>query len=287
MGIKKRRLLIVGCGDIARRALPQLLRCWRVMALVREREEVLADLGVTQIIGDLDDPNTLNRLAGIAYAVLHTAPPSQATEGDPRTRRLIAVLRRKRLPQCLVYIGTTGVYGDCAGKLASETQPVAPQTNRAKRRVAAENSLRRLGRAGGCRVSLLRAPGIYAANRLPLERLRQGLPVVKDVFTNHIHADDLALACSAALRHGRPNRIINICDDSEWTVDEWFDRLAQAFHLPLPPVVQRSEAQRLLSPMQFSFMNESRRIDNRRMKKELGLKLRHPVIDLEVLTCSG
>jgi len=286
---KKRRLLIIGCGDIARRALPRLLQHWRVIALVREREHALTALGVTQIIGDLDHPKTLNRLAGIAHAVLHTAPPATTTPDDPRTRRLIAVLRRKRLPQRLVYIGTTGVYGDCSGQWVSETQPVAPQTDRAHRRVAAENSLRRLGRRGrrGCRVSLLRVPGIYAAHRLPLARIRQGLPVVEGVFTNHIHADDLALACSVALQRGRPNRIVNICDDSAWTVGEWFNHLAQTFHLPAPPIVSRNDAQRVLSPLQFSFMNESRRIDNRRMKKELGVKLSHPVIHLESLTCSG
>ncbi|MDP2752443.1 MAG: SDR family NAD(P)-dependent oxidoreductase [Rhodocyclaceae bacterium] len=278
----KRRLLIVGCGDIARRTLPQLARHWRIYVLMRERDPSLK--GVTQVIGDLDHLKTLRRLTGLAHAVLYTAPPSTATnDDDPRIRRFMAVLRRGRLPQSLVYIGTTGVYGDCGGQWVTETRPIAPLTNRAQRRVAAEIALRHFGTTG-CRVSLLRVPGIYAANRLPLERIRQGWPVVTEVFTNHIHADDLALACAAALLRGRPNRIYNICDDSEWTVEEWFNRLAQTFHLPLPPSVSRREAQRILSPMQFSFMNESRRIDNRRMKKELGVKLNHPVINMETLT---
>lgn len=258
------------------------MRRWRVYALVRERDAGLAALGVTQIPGDLDCPATLRRLAGLAHAVLHAAPPADAAGGDPRTRRLLAVLRRGSLPRRLVYISTSGVYGDSKGERVAETRAPRPATPRARRRAAAEHLLRRFGADSRCRVSILRAPGIYAADRLPLERLRKGLPVLRaeeDVFTNHIHAADLARACLAALRRGRANRAYNVSDDSALAMGDWFDKLADAFGLPRPPRVGRDEAVRRLTPAQVSFMGESRRLDNGRMKRELKLRLRHPTVD--------
>src|SRR5690606_29508218 len=141
-------------------------------------------------------------LGGLAEAVLHFAPPPGGGDSDPRTARLLAALaRRGSVPRRLVYISTTGVYGDCAGQAVDETRPRRAQTARARRRVDAEDRLRVFGRRNAVRVALLRAPGIYAADRLPLERLRRGDPVLdasEDVHTNHIHADDLArLACAA------------------------------------------------------------------------------------------
>lgn len=294
--VKKRRLLIVGCGDVVRRALPVLTRRWRVYALVRQFDPTLRARGVCQIGGDLDRPASLSRLAGLADAVLHSAPPPTSGEGDPRTRRLLAALaKRSSLPRRLVYISTSGVYGPCGGARVAESRPCAARTERARRRVAAEALLRAAGRRG-MRVCLLRAPGIYAADRLPLERVRRGDPVLRrdeDVFTNHIHAEDLAAACCAALERGRANRAYNVCDDSDLPMGDWFDKLADAFQLPRPPRVTRAEAEQRLSPQMLSFMNESRRLDNTRMKRELKLRLRYPTVDagiraaLENAPCSG
>ncbi|CAG4883988.1 NAD-dependent epimerase/dehydratase [Georgfuchsia toluolica] len=266
-----------------RHALPRLTRHWRVYALVRQRDPMLAALGITQLLGDLDHAPTLRRLRGIAQAVIHSAPPPDSGDIDARTRRLIAALQAGgSLLQRLVYISTTGVYGDCGGARIDETRTLAPLTARARRRVDAETRLRRFGIGSDCRVSILRAPGIYAAERLPLERLRQGLPLFAerdDVFTNHVHGDDLAAACSAALRHGRPNRVYNICDDSTIRMGDWYDQLADAFALPRAPRLPRAEAEQVLPPLQLSFMRESRRIGNERMKRELKLRLRYPTID--------
>lgn len=282
-----RRLLIIGCGDVMRRALPQLKRHWRIYALVRQRDPALAALGVTQLLGDLDRADTLRRLRGIAQVVIHSAPPPDGGDMDPRTRRLVANLvallqAGRSLHQRLVYISTTGVYGDCRGARIDETQTPAPLTARAHRRVDAETQLRRFGIRNSCHVSILRAPGIYAADRLPLDRLRQGLPLFAerdDVFTNHIHADDLAAACIAALRHGKPNRAYNVCDDSDIRMGEWYDKLADRFALPRAPRLPRSEAEKVLPAVQLSFMRESRRIDNARMKRELKLRLRYRTVD--------
>ena len=278
-----RRLLIVGCGDVVRRVLPELVRHWRVLALVREPDEALRALGVLQISGDLDRAATLRRLGGLADAVLHSAPPAEGGDADLRTRRLIAALRQSRsLPRALIYIGTSGVYGDCGGERVTEARPLAPRTARARRRADAERQLRRFGRDSGCRVSILRAPGIYAADRLPLERLRRGDPLFdagEDAYTNHIHAEDLGRACLAALRRGRPNRAYHASDDSALRMGEWFDKLADAFALPRAPRLARAEAEQRLSPLTLSFMGESRRLDNARLHRELKLALRYPTVD--------
>lgn len=279
-----RRLLIIGCGDVMRRTLPQLVLRWQVLALVRRRDPQLAALGVRQIEGDLDQPRTLRRLAGICDAVIHSAPPPAQGSGDPRTRNLIAALQRgKSLPRQLVYISTSGVYGDCGGGLVSETRSPAAQSARAARRVDAEQRLRRFGRQRGrhCRISVLRAPGIYAEDRLPLERLHKRLPLMlhaEDSHTNHIHAADLGRACIAALARAGANRTYNISDDSSLAMGEWFDVLADAFSLPRAPRLPREEVRRLVPPMQWSFMSESRRLDNTRMKRELRLRLRYPTV---------
>jgi nucleoside-diphosphate-sugar epimerase len=285
-----RRLLIIGCGDVMRRALPQLMLRWHVLALVRRRDPQLAALGVTQIEGDLDRPNTLTRLAGISDAVIHSAPPPAQGTSDTRTRNLIAVLQRgKSLPRQLVYISTSGVYGDCGGARVSETHTLAAKSARAMRRVDAEQRLRRFGRRAErhCRICILRAPGIYAADRLPLERLQKGLPLIlhaEDSQTNHIHADDLGRACMAALTRGRDNRVYNVNDDSSLAMGEWFDALADAFSLPRAPRLPREEVRRTVPPMQWSFMSESRRLDNTRMKQELHLDLRYPTVAAGIST---
>lgn len=280
---------------MVRRILPDLTRRWRVYALVRQDDATLAAFGVTQIIGDLDRPSSLHRLAGLADAVLHSAPPPERGNRDPRTRRLVAVLRQASLPRRLIYISTSGVYGNCDGERVAETRSLHPQTARAQRRVDAEGILRRFGRESTCRVSILRAPGIYAGDRLPLERLRKGLPVWRpeqDSWTNHIHAEDLGRACIAALKLGRPNRAYNVSDDSDLPMGEWFDKLADAFDLPRPPRVGRGEAPSVLPQTQLSFMNESRRLDNRRLKRELGFRFRYATVDAGIAaakgqTCSG
>lgn len=270
---------------MARRALPLLTQRYRVYALVRATDSTLAaeltKYGVVQIRGDLDHPASLRRLAGLADLVLHLAPPPEQGQRDTRTRHLIAALQRgKNLPRRLVYISTSGIYGDCGGALIDETRRVYPRTARARRRVDAEAQLRRWGRSvSGPRVSILRAPGIYAAERLPLERIRRGDPVLRsedDVFTNHIHADDLAHSALAALRFGSANRAYHVSDDTGLRMADWFDAVADAGKLPRPPRVSRAEAATLLTPLVLSFMGESRRLDNTRLKQELKMRFAYP-----------
>ena len=280
-------LLVVGCGDVGLRVLRLLRGRWRLLALTSSpaRAPELRAAGAVPLVGDLDRPETLGRLAALADAVLHLAPPpGQGGPADPRTRALVRALGRGGRLRALVYGSTTGVYGDAGGRRFDETRAVAPATDRARRRVDAETCLRRFGLTAGVRVSILRIPGIYATDRPggdPRERVLRGMPVLvpaDDVYTNHVHADDLARACVAALQRGRPQRVVNVSDDSELKMGDYFDLAADLAGLPRPRRVARADAERELGPMTLSFMSESRRLDNRRLKHELRLRLRYPTV---------
>jgi nucleoside-diphosphate-sugar epimerase len=279
-----RRLLIVGCGDVALRLLPLLRGRFRQYALsrTRERDALLRSLGVTPLAGDLDRPDSLARLAGLSHDVLHFAPPPGAGERDSRTANLIRALQKSRsIPQRLVYLSTSGVYGDCAGAVVAEHARLHPQTERARRRADAERRLRAFGLASGAAVVILRVPGIYAADRLPLARLRAGTPALEDAddaYSNHVHAADLARIVLAALARGRRQRAYNACDGDWIKTGAYFDLVAERFGLPRPPRVSRAEAERTLPESSMSFLRESRRLDNRRLRRELRLRLHYPSV---------
>ena len=339
--LRRPRVLIVGCGDVGLRCARRLLARSvpaRVIALTTraERAGVLRAEGLTPIVGDLDAPRTLRRLAGLAPTVLHLAPPPPHGDDDPRTRALIAALGRRRrhrparpaapaegrlrhlrqaardplepsrfapgagvrskrriVPEAfstawpgarlrLVYASTSGVYGDCAGAFIDETRPVRPANARAKRRVAAERQLRRASARGAVAASIVRIPGIYARERLPLARIEQRKPALledEDVYTNHIHADDLAAIMLRVAVRGRIGRVVHACDDTVLKMGAYFDRVADEFGLPRVPRVAREAAQRSLDPATLSFMRESRRLSNVRLKRELGVTLRYPTVD--------
>jgi nucleoside-diphosphate-sugar epimerase len=279
-------LLIVGCGDIGMRVARLLRGRWRTIGLITssERCDQLRAAGVVPLVGNLDDAPTLTRLAGLAEAVLHLAPPPPTGHADTRSAHLLRALALKNGVRRIVYASTSGVYGDCGGARIDETRGVNPGTERARRRVDAELRLRRYGRVFGARVSLLRIPGIYAGDRVgghPRERLARGTAVLAaqdDVYTNHIHADDLARACVAALYRGRAQRIVHVCDDTEMKMGDYFDLAADRCGLSRPPRLTRAEAAAALPPTLLSFMSESRRLDNRRLKQELRLRLRYPTV---------
>ena len=287
---RRERVLIIGCGDVGQRAARVLGSASRVLALTSNAERVpaLRAQGITPLRGNLDDPQSLRRLAGLATRVLHLAPPPSGDlvdwRLDPRTRALTRALVQRSLPSALVYGSTSGVYGDCQGRWVDESTPAKPLTPRAWRRVDAEAAVHWLGRATGVRTTALRIPGIYASDReggTPRERLQRGTPVLRaedDVFTNHIHADDLARACVLALWRGRPQRNVNVVDDTELKMGDYFDLAADLYGLPRPPRVARDAAGDQLPLMLLSFMSESRRLRNQRMKLELGLRLHYPTV---------
>ncbi len=255
-----------------------------VLSASGSRAAELHEHGVRVIKGDLDRPSSLRRLAGLAQRVLHLAPPPADAWVDPRTRALARALRLRAPPNVLVYGSTSGVYGDCGGDLVSETRAVHADTPRARRRIDAERTVRFLGLASGVRTSILRIPGIYAPDRsngTPRRRLLAGTPVLDeqdDVFTNHIHADDLARACIAALWRGRSQRVYNTNDDTRLKMGDYFDLAADLYGLPRPPRLARDAARAELPLSMLSFMGESRRLDNTRLKRELRLVLRYPTV---------
>jgi nucleoside-diphosphate-sugar epimerase len=287
---RRQRILIVGCGDVGQRVAAQLPPRIRLLALTSSAEKIdaLRSQRITPLLGNLDQPDTLRRLSGIATRVLHLAPPPSENlpdwRRDPRTLALLRVLRLRGLPDAVVYGSTSGVYGDCEGAWVNEARSVNPGTPRAERRVDAEQQLRFFGRATGTRVHTLRIPGIYAPNReggTPRRRLLKGTAVLQaedDVYTNHIHADDLARACIAALWRGKPQRSTNVSDDTELKMGDYFDLAAGLYGLPRPPRLSRHTAQQQLPLMLLSFMGESRRLDNQRLKRELRVQLRYPTV---------
>ena len=283
---RRQRVLIVGCGDIGLRVAASLQQRTKVLALTSSaaRLQELRSLGIVPLAGNLDRALTLSRLAGLAQRVVYLAPPASEGWTDPRVQALLRALRLRAAPVQLVYGSTSGVYGDCGGAWVDETRAVNAGTARAARRVDAESRVRFFGRSSGASVQILRIPGIYAPDReggTPRARLQKGTPVLRaedDVYTNHIHSDDLARACVAALWKGRPQRIYNVCDHTVLKMGDYFDLAADLYQLPRPPRVARDSAQQQLPTMLLSFMSESRRLVNRRMTQELGLRLRYPTV---------
>lgn len=283
---RRERVLIVGCGDVGVRVAKHMQGRVKLFALTSQpgRRELLRSHGLTPLQGNLDSAHSLRRLAGLATRIIHLAPPSPDASGDPRTKNLVRALRLRSQPRSSVYGSTSGVYGDCGGDWVAETRPAHADSPRAQRRTHAEAHMRFWGLSSGARTSILRIPGIYAQDReggTPRARLLKGTPVLQeqdDVYTNHIHADDLARACCLALWRGAPQRAYNVNDDSDMKMGDYFDLAADLYSLPRPPRIAKEGAAEQLPLMLLSFMNESRRMVNTRMKRELRLQLQHPTV---------
>jgi nucleoside-diphosphate-sugar epimerase len=270
----KPRLLIVGCGEVGLGIVARLNRRFRVFATTTSpsRCAPLREAGAVPLVLDLDD-RPARPLAGLASRVVCLVPPAPSGAHDTRVARLLRLLRVP--PQRFVYISTTGVYGDRGGQWTDETARPSPLTDRARRRVDAE----RRARARPWHAAVLRVPGIYGADRMPLERLRRATPAPladEDVLTNHIHIEDLARICAAALFRSGPRRIYNAVDDSCLRLGEYLDLVADAFGLARAPRLPRDALRQAVSPMQFTFFEESRRLANRRIKRELRVRLQYP-----------
>jgi len=270
------RLLIVGCGDIGRGIVARLQGRFRIFAVTRSVEHLapLRAAGAVPLLVDLDRDD-LERLGQLAPRAIVLAPTSPDGRIDRRSLRLLKVLRPQ--PHRLVYMSTTGIYGDKQGRQVDETTTPLPVTDRAHRRLDAERRMR----ASPWRAAVLRVPGIYGPHRLPLERLQRAIPVPlpeEDVVTNHIHAHDLARICIAALFRAAPRRVYNAVDDSELLLGQYIDLVADRAGLPRPPRLSRKELRQAVSAMQYSFMTESRRIGNRRLKSELKVRLQYPTV---------
>ncbi|WP_028081600.1 SDR family oxidoreductase [Solimonas soli] len=279
------RALVAGCGDIGQRVARRLRDLGReVTAIVRDRQkaDALRAQGIATRLEDLDAP----RDAGEWPLVFWFAPPST---GDLRDARLRGWLAAQRGPVArLVYISTPAVYGDCGGRWIDEDEPIAPRSERGRRRADAEQALRDWQAAGRGEVVILRVPGIYGPGRLPVERLRQRLPVLRaeeSPYSNRIHADDLAEAALHAAVHGRAGRAYHIADGTPTTMADYFTRCARLLGLPEPPQVSYEEARRVLTPAMWSFMEESKRLRVERMRGELSFTPRYPDLRTGLPAC--
>ncbi len=277
-------VFIVGCGDIGER-VAQLWQAREVTVSGLARSPAsrarLESKGIAAVHGDLDDIRSLTALPAHNALIYYFAPPPGGG-ADLRMAHFLGAVPPDRLPNKIVYLSTSGVYGDHQGGWVNEDTPPNPQTLRAKARLAAETALLDWGQIKKIPVVILRVGGIYGPGRLPIGRIKQGLPVVRREeapYTNRIHADDLARVCVAAAEHGTNRRIYNVCDGEHSTMTDYFNAVADCLGLPKPPQISLAEAQRTLSPEMLSYLNESRRMDNRRIREELGVALLYPTLE--------
>ena len=284
-------VLIIGCGDIGERVARLERSEGRAVAgLVRSQGSArrLRAVGIQPITADLDDPASLNNFPVKDAVVYYFAPPPDAGVTDPRLEAFVASMTPSNLPQRMVLISTTGVYGDCRGEWVTEDRPPNPQVDRARRRLAAETALQAWSKKIAVPIVILRVPGIYGPGYLPEKRLRAGEPVLREEespYSNRIHADDLARICIAAARHVRPNLLYNVSDGHPTTMTDFFFRVADVLGISRPPAVSLAEARRRLGEGMLSYLAESKRIDNRRMREELGVELMYPDLAAGLASC--
>lgn len=282
--------LIIGCGYVGTRLARQYLGQGDIPQGVVATEQSRLRLDAAGIVGrrlniDSDD---LGALQAKGVRLFLMAPPTAAGATDTRTRRLVEAFLRHGQPRRILYISTTGVYGDCGGDWVDETRPARPAVDRARRRWDAEQVLRGWSLASGAELIILRVAGIYGPGKLPLERIRRRLPLVRPEdapWSNRIHVDDLVSACIAAMERGRNGAVYNVCDGHPSTMTDYFFRVADAVGLERPPVIPLAEAEARLSAGMMSYMRESRRLSNRKMCEDLGIELRFPTLTAGLTDC--
>lgn len=284
-------VLIAGCGDIGLRVAQRLQAAGRrVTGLVASARgsERLRTAGVAMCRCDLDRAAPATGCIPDGGSVVYLVPPPPAGESDSRVQRFLDVLGRGVVPRRIVYISTSAVYGDCGGAWIAEDQPLRPTSARGRRRLDAERRLQAWTEIRETRLVILRVPGIYGPGKLPLARLRDGLPVLREAeapWTNRIHADDLAAICVAALTAPDPSGVYNVSDGHPSNMTDYFNRVADAAGLPRPPAVSRAEAEGVLTTGMLSFLQDSRRMKNDRLLCELGITLLYPDLEAGLAAC--
>lgn len=278
-------VLIIGCGDVGVRVARLVQESGgRAAGLVRSDEsaERLRLHGIEPVMGNLDDSISLSGLSVAGKLVYYFAPPPGGGPFDSRMRNFCKVFDSTELPGKIIYISTSGVYGDCGEEWVTEETPINPQTSRAQRRADAEATLQEWGRQHNVPVVILRVTGVYGPGRLPLARIEQGHPVLREEEsppTNRIHADDLAMVCLQAAEKADDGDIFNVSDGQPGTMTQFFNAISDLLELPKLPQVDMLEAKRIMNPMMLSYLMEARRMNNQKMMEVLGLTLQYP--DLE------
>ena len=289
-----KHIVIIGCGDIGKR----VAKIWKnqgksVFGVTRSEEslEVLRQQHIHAISADLDDLSSTNALSEQLFKdslVYYFAPPPTQGIEDSRMANFLKCLDMDNLPAHLIYISTSGVYGDQQGKLITEQTPANPQVDRAKRRYHAESQLILLSKASSLAVTILRVGGIYGPGRLPLQRLKDHIPMLHEHLspqTNRIHADDLAQVCVAAATAKAAGEIYNVSDGTNSNMTEYFNTIADFCGLDRPPLVDWDEAEKSISKGMLSYLKESRKMDNSKMIKELDIQLLYPTLKDGLKSC--
>jgi nucleoside-diphosphate-sugar epimerase len=288
-------LLIVGCGDIGRRIAALYIaqnssqktkQIIHGVVSSQESKDICEQAHIHTAVINLDDQNyssnkQLSKLK--APNIFYFAPPPSLGKSDPRLAQFLKTISYQ--PKRIVLISTTGVYGDSQGEWIDESTATIPKADRAHRRLSAEQALQDWANINKVQFMILRVPGIYAEDRLPLSRLKKGLAVVNESeagWTNRIHADDLAQACKLAMHCEASNQIINITDGNPSSMTEYFNYVADYAGLPHPPQISMKEAEATLSEGMVSYLKESRRIRNDKMLDILNITLKYP--DIKTLT---
>lgn len=278
--------VIVGCGDIGRRVGKILLERGENVLVTAKTEESSAELrksGFQTVVGNFDYQEDAPLVPVHGRQVYYFMPPQGGGKSDYRMLNFCRKLSCENCPQKLVYISTSGVYGDCGGAVVTEETPINPQTARALRRASAENQLREQAAALGFELVVLRVTGIYGPGRLPVARIMQGHPVLKSEdasFTNRIHSFDLVRVCLAAMEKGEDGDIFNVCDGQESSMTDYFLAVADLYRLPRPRQISLAEAEKEMNPLMLSYQKESRRMSNRKMLEKLQIELQCPTLQV-------
>ena len=282
--------IILGCGQVGRQLCAQLSNTNNdFYCVVKTQSSIdwLKSLNYQAIAFDLDTKQDLPaniRLAG--NDIYYFVPPSSSDLTDHRIDYFLSLCKTK-LPRRIVYISTSGVYGDCGGEWVNENYPVSPTTDRAKRRAYAEQSLINFCLESGCEYNILRVGGIYGPERLPIERLKSITVICPEEapFSNRIHVSDLAAVCLAAMQSEIHGEIFNVADGHPTSMTDYFYQLADMANIPRPPCVPLALAGEKLSPGMLSFIKESRRLSIEKMNSLLNVTLNFPSLQAGLKDC--
>jgi len=268
--------VVIGCGYVGQRLIRVLPSDAPHLAVSR------SSVGSNGLVLDLDTDDLAPLMARCGGAVLYAFfPPPSSDERDHRSRLLVEALASELLqPAAVVLISTTGVYGDCGGAWVDEGSPVRPVVVRSQRRLDAEAVWRRYGEMSGVPVAVLRVAGIYGPGKLPSARLQKAQPLLcleQSPWSNRVHVDDLVRTARSAVGL---NTVVNVADGSPSSMTAYFHALADALGVPRLQEASREELASQWSEGLRSYMTESRRVDNTRMRELLGGVLQYP--DLQI-----
>lgn len=282
---------IIGCGDIGLRVARRLIKQGEVVTGTAHFEEgvaVLESAGIQPLVANFDYQEDIPEFLVNGHRVFYFLAPQGGGSSDYRMINFCRRLSAENCPERIVYISTSGVYGDCGDQLVTEETPVNPMTSRAKRRVSAEEQLREQAGKIGFELIILRVTGIYGPGRLPLSQLKKGHEVLRPEDaprTNRIHSLDLVEICLAAMQKGEDGDIFNVCDGQESSMSDYFMAVAGLYGLPQPQQLTWAEAEKRMNPLTFSFLKESRRMANDKMREKLGIQLKYPTLDEGLRAC--